>query len=131
MRTGGAVERARAAWGAAAPDWIMRLAQACDARSVRQVAEAIKVSPALVSRVINGRYAASLDYLAGRVRGMLMAEIVACPALGMISAAQCQEEQAKPFISASPLAVAVYRACRNGCRHYQPQKQKQEKKHAA
>ncbi|MBD5416988.1 MAG: helix-turn-helix transcriptional regulator [Desulfovibrio sp.] len=120
MRAGGAVERARAAWGAAAPDWILRLAEACDARSIRQVAVSIKVSPALVSRVINARYAASLDFLAGRVRAMLMAEILACPALGMISAAQCQEEQGKPFVSASPLAVSVYRACRNGCRHFNP-----------
>ena len=126
MRAGGAVERARAAWGAAAPDWILRLAEACDARSIRQVAVSIKVSPALVSRVINARYAASLDFLAGRVRAMLMAEILACPALGMISAAQCQEEQGKPFVSASPLAVSVYRACRNGCRHFNPQKQEQK-----
>ena len=130
MRAGGAVERARAAWGAAAPDWILRLAEACDARSIRQVAVSIKVSPALVSRVINARYAASLDFLAGRVRAMLMAEILACPALGMISAAQCQEEQGKPFVSASPLAVSVYRACRNGCRYYNPKKQ-ESKKHAA
>lgn len=130
MRPGGAVERARAAWGGAVPDWIVRLAEACDARSIRQVAVSIKVSPALVSRVINAKYAASLDFLAGRVRGMLMAENLACPALGMISAAQCREEQAKPFCSASPLAVSVYRACRNGCRYFQPQK-KQEKKHAA
>ncbi|WP_165078102.1 MULTISPECIES: transcriptional regulator [unclassified Desulfovibrio] len=130
MRAGGAVKRAKAAWGAAVPDWILRLAQACDARSVRQVAVSIKVSPALVSRVINARYHASLDFLAGRVRAMLMAEIVACPALGMISAAECQEQQGKPFVSASPLAVSVYRACRNGCRHYNPQKQ-ERKNHAA
>lgn len=128
MRAGGAVKRAKAAWGGAMPDWILRLAQACDASSVRQVACAIKVSPALVSRVINARYHASLDFLAGRVRAMLMAEIVACPALGLISAAQCREEQTRPFVSASPLAVSVYRACRNGCRHFQP---KQEKNHAA
>ena len=129
MRAGGAVMRAKAAWGGAIPDWILRLAQACDARSIRQVAASIKVSPALVSRVINARYHASLDFLAGRVRAMLMAEIVACPALGLISAAQCQEEQAKPFVSASPLSVSVYRACRNGCRYYNPQKQ--ERKNAA
>lgn len=129
MKTGGAVIRARQAWGEAAPDWIVRLAQSCDARSVRQVAGNLKVSPALVSRVINGRYHASLDYLAGRVRAMLMAEIVACPALGLISAAQCQDEQRKPFVSASPLAVSVYRACRNGCRHFLPKKQ--ERTHAA
>lgn len=129
MRPGGAVKRARAAWGAAVPDWILRLAEACDARSIRQVAASIKVSPALVSRVINAKYGASLDFLAGRVRAMLMAEILACPALGMISAAQCQEEQGKPFVSASPLAVSVYRACRNGCRHFIPKQQ--EKIHAA
>lgn len=127
MRTGGAVIRARAAWGEA-PDWIVRLAQACDARSVRRVAESLKVSPALVSRAINCRYHASLDFLASRVRAMLMTEIVACPALGLISAAQCQDEQRKPFVSANPVSVSVYRACRNGCRHYLPKK---EKNHAA
>lgn len=120
MKTGGAVIRVQRAWGEDAPVWLVRLAHACDARSVRQVAESLKVSPALVSRAINCRYHASLDFLAGRVRAMLMTEIVACPALGLISAAQCQDEQRKPFVSASPLAVSVYRACRNGCRYYLP-----------
>lgn len=128
MKTGGAVIRVQRAWGDGAPAWLVHLARACDARSVRQVAESLKVSPALVSRVINGRYHAPPGFLAGRVRAMLMTEIVTCPALGVISAAQCQEEQAKPFVSASPLAVSVYRACRNGCRYFLPKK---EKDHAA
>lgn len=128
MKTGGAVIRVQRAWGEDAPTWLVRLAQACDARSVRRVAESLKVSPALVSRAINCRYHASLDFLAGRVRAMLMTEIVACPALGLISAAQCRDEQRKPFVSANPVSVSVYRACRNGCRHFLPRK---EKNHAA
>lgn len=118
MKTGGAQARARAAWGSAMPGWLASLADACDASSVRKIAERLKVSPALISRVINGHYKASLDFLAGRVREALLTENVACPALGEISAATCHEEQRKPFVSANPLAVAVYRACRNGCPHF-------------
>ena len=53
-----------------------------------------------------------------RVREMLMTPIISCPVLGLISAEQCHSQQQTPFTSINPLAVAVYRACRGGCRHW-------------
>lgn len=118
MKSGGCAKKAKAAWGDGLPGWMLALAEACDGASVRRCAEKLEVSPALISRVLNGRYQASLDFLAGRVRAVLLTENVACPVLGKISAATCHEEQRKPFVSVNPLAVAVYRACRNGCPHF-------------
>lgn len=121
------VDKARAAWGADMPGWVQSLAEACDAHGVRGAAGKLKTSPALLSLVINHKYRSSCDFVEARVRAVLMAEILDCPALGLISAAQCREQQQRPFTSVNPLAVAVYRACRNGCRHYH----KKEKSNAA
>lgn len=120
------MDKARAAWGAEPPEWVLCLAETCDTHGVRGTAAKLKTSPALLSLAINHRYHAGYGFVERRTRAMLMAEILECPALGLISAAQCREEQKKPFTSVNPLAVAVYRACRNGCRHYL-----QEKNHVA
>lgn len=86
-----------------------------------------RTKPGPLSLAINHKHHSSYGFVEQRTRAMLMAEILECPALGLISAAQCREEQRKPFTSVNPLAVAVYRACRNGCRHYLSK----EKNHAA
>lgn len=121
------LDKARAAWGAEPPEWVLRLAEACDAHGVRGTAAKLKASPALLSLAINHKHHSGYGFVEQRTRAMLMAEILECPALGLISAAQCRDEQEKPFTSVNPLAVAVYRACRNGCRHYL----QKEKNHAA
>ena len=110
-------DKAREAWGTV-PDWIERLAEACDAAGLNQTAMKIGLSPALVSLVIRRRHHATYAFAEARVRGMLMTPIIPCPVLGLISTTQCREEQQKPFTSINPLAVAVYRACRGGCRHW-------------
>lgn len=121
-------DKARAAWGADLPEWVLRLAEACDAHGVRGTAAKLKVSPALLSLAINHKHHSDYAFAEQRTRAMLMAEILECPALGLIRAAQCREEQNIAFTSVNPLAVAVYRACRNGCRHYPKNR---EEDHAA
>lgn len=111
-------DKAGRAWGVDLPEWVVRLAEACDAHGVRGTAARLTVSPALLSLAINHKHHSSYGFVERRVHAILMAEILECPALGLISTAQCREEQNTPFISVNPLAVAVYRACRNGCRHY-------------
>ena len=118
-------DKAIAAWGNV-PDWVQALADACDTHGLNQTAGKINRSPALVSLVIRKKHHASYSHAEERVRNMLMTPIVSCPVLGLISAEQCRAEQAKPFTSVNPLAVAVYRACRE-CRHAVAK----EKNHAA
>jgi len=120
------VDKATTAWGTV-PDWIQVLAETCDVHGLNQTAGKINLSPALVSLVIRKKHHASYSHAEERVRNMLMTPIVFCPVLGLISAEQCREEQKKPFTSVNPLAVAVYRACRE-CRHTAERK---DKTHAA
>ena len=110
-------DKARDAWGEV-PDWVQRLAETCDTGGLNQTARKIKMSPALVSLVIRKRHHATYAQAEARVREMLMTPIISCPVLGLISAEQCHSEQQKPFTSINPLAVAVYKACRGGCRHW-------------
>jgi len=110
-------DKARDAWGTV-PDWVQRLAEACDTGGLNQTAKKIKMSPALVSLVIRKKHHATYAKAEARVREMLMTPIISCPVLGLISAEQCHSEQQKPFTSINPLAVAVYKGCRGGCRHW-------------
>lgn len=114
--------KARLGWGADLPDWVLRLAEECDAGGLNKTAAKMQLSPALVSLVIRKMHHADYAYAEARVRGMLMTPIISCPVLGLISAEQCRDQQQKPFMSVNPLAVAVYRACRGGCRYYAAQK---------
>ena len=50
-------ETARAAWGAAIPDWIETLARECDLTSQNQVARRLGRSASLVSNVLRNKYA--------------------------------------------------------------------------
>ena len=43
-------EKAEAAWGVPLPDWIEKLATACDGKGLRKTAADLSVSPAIVSR---------------------------------------------------------------------------------
>ena len=118
-------DKAATAWGTV-PDWVQALADACDTHGLNQTAGKINLSPALVSLVIRKKHHASYSHAEARVRNMLMTPIVSCPVLGLISADACRAEHLKPFMSVNPLAVAVYRACRE-CRHSVAK----EKTHAA
>lgn len=114
---GKAMARARAAWGEAMPDWIVALAEACDAASQSRVAGRLSYSPAVINQVLKGVYPGDVWKVEMAVRGALMAETVACPVLGEIDTQRCLVEQRRPFAATSSLRVQVYRACRAGCPH--------------
>lgn len=61
------VDRARKAWGADLPDWIARLADACDQTSQVRVAKALGVSAATVNLALGRRYPGRMDRLERRV----------------------------------------------------------------
>lgn len=111
------LDKAIAAWGTEMPAWVRTLAIACHGASLRKTAAKLDVSPAIVSLAINKKRQ-DLDFIKSRVEQHLMTVQFGCPVLGVISGNRCLEEQAKPFSSVNPQRVQLYRACRNGCPHF-------------
>lgn len=111
------LHKATVAWGDAMPDWVRALAEACDETTLRKVAANLGVSPAIISLAVN-KERKNLDFIREKVEADLMVTIVACPVLGEIGRNECLREQGKPYSSANPLRVQLYRACRNGCPHH-------------
>lgn len=125
-------EKAEAAWGTPLPEWVERLAAACDAKPLRHVAEDMGVSPAIISLAIRNCHHAPLTFIEGKVKDLLNLAIVPCPVLGMITRHDCRRNQKKPFSTINPLEVQLFRACRNGCKYSeikQEQRRKKEKSH--
>ena len=98
----GNVDKARAAWGANLPEWVLRLAEACDAHGVRGTAAKLKTSPALLSLAINHKHHSSYGFVEQRTRAMLMAEILECPALGLTDGIRAREELARDVLLGWP-----------------------------
>lgn len=100
------------------PDWIMVLAESCDASSRAKVAARLGYSAGVVSQVLNNTYKGDLGRVEGVVRGALLAEKVMCPVVDEISRDVCLENQKRnpPFTSA--MRARLYRACRDGCPHF-------------
>lgn len=113
------VEKARAAWGEAVPDWIIALAEACAADTQAAVGKRLGYSGSTISLVLsNGYQLGDITRVEQVVRGALMAEEVLCPVLSTeIGRDVCQTWQKRPFSTASANAVRMYQGCRSGCPH--------------
>ena len=113
-----AVETVRQAWGGDAPDWIVALAEYCDARkSQRAAGDLIGYSPATVNQLFHAKYPADSAKIEDKVRGALLGETVSCPVLGALPKDRCHDNQALPFAATNSTRVRLYRACRGGCPH--------------
>lgn len=110
------LEIARASWGGDAPDWVLRLAEACDQTSQSKVAARIDRSASVVSQVLRNRYPGNVGAVEEMVRGALMQAVVTCPALGTIPADECQvwRKRADLFVGTNSLRVRMFRSC-NRC----------------
>lgn len=110
----GPMERALDGWGAAPPDWIIVLAQACANTSQNRVAMRLSRSASLVSAVLARRYSGDMGAVEDRVRGVFMSAEVDCPALGQTPRNICQDWQKKSrtFSSMNSARVQMFRACR-------------------
>lgn len=106
--------RAKEGWDTP-PDWIVALADACQARTQAGVARRLGVSGSQISQALANRYPSPLDRLEQMVRGALMGAVVDCPVLGEIGRDQCLAEQAKDFTFSSSVRTRLHRACRSGC----------------
>lgn len=81
-----------------------------------EIARRIGVSDGTISNALKGRYIGNVDALAERIRGELLNQTVDCPILGQITSRICQDERKKPFHTANPMRVQLWRACR-ACPH--------------
>lgn len=102
---------ARRAWSEAAPEWVLVLAEVCDARSQSAVARMLGVSSTMINQALRNTYTGRLDRLERRVRGELMRECVGCPVLGEITQRRCLDEQSRPYAATNALRVELRRAC--------------------
>jgi predicted transcriptional regulator len=80
------------------------------------IARRLGVSEGTISNALKGRYIGNVDALAERIRGELLNQTVACPILGEITTRICQDERKKPFHTANPMRVQLWRACKT-CPH--------------
>ena len=106
------VVAARRAWGEAAPEWVIVLAEVCDKTSQAAVARDLGVSGAQINQALRNTYAGRLDRLEQRVRGALMGECVQCSVLGEITRRRCIDEQGRPYAATNALRVELRRACK-------------------
>lgn len=98
-------------------DWLVVLRAELKAIGLRCLAQRLGLSPTTVHQVLKGNYKGNLKRIEERVRGELMNKTVECPVLGEISARKCLDWQARPFAATNPTRVAVWKACRAGCKH--------------
>ena len=117
-------------WGSDAPDWVVRLAEECDATSQRQVAQKLERSSALVNQVLHGKYAGDLKAVEECVRGVFMDATITCPALGRIPSNECHawRKKSRQCGTANMLRVRMFKAC-NRCPRNNREKQEMEGRH--
>lgn len=96
-----------------AEDWVRLLERAYEADGPKVTGERLGVSPAMVTGVVRGYYASSLDRIRTAVRETLAVESVTCPVLGEISLAECRAHRELPFAATNPLRVRLWRTCRS------------------
>lgn len=110
------LETARAAWGAAIPDWIEVLALECGRSSQIDVARKLGRSGAVISQVLRKVYGADTRLIEERVRGVFLDARVPCPALVEVPLQDCQDwrEKGRTWALGNPMRVQMYRAC-NRC----------------
>lgn len=94
-------------------DALEALRRLCSTTSQADVARRLAVSDASVSGALKGRYIGNVERLAERIRGELLNAKVLCPVLGDITTRICQDEREKPFHTANPLRVQLWRACQH------------------
>ncbi|MFK5979741.1 MAG: transcriptional regulator [Rhizobiaceae bacterium] len=105
-------------WGDQVADWMLWLAEECDASSQAAAARKLGYSPAYVSTLLHNKFKGDLNAIEKAVRGALRAETVECPGLGQsIAGNTCLEWQkkAKVLRPTNPLRVKMFRACRGDC----------------
>lgn len=113
------LEKAKASWGAAIPDWVEALAVECDRIGQRKAATIIGYSASAVNMVLQNKYGrdgrsarGNLPAIEMAVRGTILKQSISCPTLGEIPADRCKSNQQAPWAPHNPQRIALYHACR-------------------
>lgn len=106
------VQKAQAAWGNPAPDWVQALAEAADRMTATRAARNIGYSPAVLSHVFAKNYKGDIGAVEQRVRGALLGLTVMCPVYGEIGRDQCLDLQKMTPPFSSEASSRCYRSCR-------------------
>lgn len=106
------VQKARAAWGAPAPDWIEVLAAEADRITASRAAKNIGYSPAVLSHVFANAYKGDMGAVEQKVRGALLGVMVTCPVYAEIGRDQCLDLQKNGPPFSSEASGRCYRSCR-------------------
>jgi len=105
------VALAHKSWGAAAPEWVIVLAETADRTTQTSIAKRLGVSPTVINQALRNTYPSPLTKLEQKVRGELMGQMVDCPVLGEITTRKCIDTQGRPYAATNALRVELRRAC--------------------
>lgn len=97
--------------------WYQALTAEITRHGRRAVVDRLRISDTTVSQLLSGKYPSDPSRMIARIEGELLNKTVRCPVLGEISVRACQDNQDRPFANTNPQRVALYRACRSGCKH--------------
>lgn len=106
------VDKARAAWGDPAPEWVQALAEEADRITATRAAKNIGYSAAVLSHVFAKNYKGDMEAVEQKVRGALLGMTVMCPVFGEFGRDRCLDEQAKGNTFTSESRGRCYRTCR-------------------
>jgi hypothetical protein len=81
-------------------------------KSQKKAADELNVSTAVISTLLNDKYAGNVETMEQRIRGQFMAETVLCPVMGTLSKRSCLDNQALPQAFTNPMRAALGRACK-------------------
>lgn len=108
-------------WGGAAPDWVLVLAEVCDAKTQIKVGHEIGYSSSVVNAVLKNAYTGNVAKVESAVRGRYMAKTVMCPVVGEMGSDVClwhQKRSSKDAPTTSAMRSAISSTCRSGtCPH--------------
>lgn len=94
------------------PDWLAALRADCEATNQELAGDRCGMSPATVSQLLSGTYAAATTRMERRVRGELLGATCACPVMGEVSTRVCQDVQERKPPIANPQHAQAWFACR-------------------
>ena len=99
-------------------DWHKELCRVAEKLSRGKLAKRLDCSAALVSQVVNGKYAAHrVETFREKFAGAFLGVCVQCPVVGELSRNRCIEFQQRAFCATNPTRVQLYHGCRSGCEH--------------
>ena len=94
-------------------DLMETLITECKRSSQRNVAAKIGYSATTINFVLRGTYKGDISAVESAVRMKLMCTSVPCPVLGEISAAECSDNQKRPFSASSSIRVRLFKNCKS------------------